>query len=63
MQLEAALKFAAKTVKARGHVWSEADVEQGSVPFEQDFCLGFAVLTAVTTKNAVFWDVTPCGFL
>jgi hypothetical protein len=21
----------------------------------------FEVFTAVTTKNAVFWDVTPCG--
>jgi hypothetical protein len=21
----------------------------------------FAVFTAVTMKNAVFWDVTPCG--
>jgi hypothetical protein len=21
----------------------------------------FEVLTAVTMKNAVFWDVTPCG--
>jgi hypothetical protein len=22
----------------------------------------FEVLTAVTMKNAVFWDVTPCGY-
>jgi hypothetical protein len=24
-------------------------------------CLRFEVFTAVTMKNAVFWDVTPCG--
>jgi hypothetical protein len=23
--------------------------------------VGFEVFTAVTMKNAVFWDVTPCG--
>jgi hypothetical protein len=23
---------------------------------------GFLVFTAVTMKNAIFWDVTPCGF-
>jgi hypothetical protein len=22
---------------------------------------GFEVITAVTVKNGVFWDVTPCG--
>jgi hypothetical protein len=22
----------------------------------------YKVFTAVTTKNAVFWDVTPCGY-
>jgi hypothetical protein len=22
---------------------------------------GFEVFTAVTMKNGVFWDVTPCG--
>jgi hypothetical protein len=25
------------------------------------FCVRFEVSTAVTMKNAVFWDVTPCG--
>jgi hypothetical protein len=25
------------------------------------FCVGFEVFTAVTTKNAVFWDVAPCS--
>jgi hypothetical protein len=25
--------------------------------------VGFEVFTAVTMKNAVFWDVTPCGFI
>jgi hypothetical protein len=25
--------------------------------------VGFEVFTAVTMKNAVFWDVAPCGFL
>jgi hypothetical protein len=25
------------------------------------FCVRFEVFTAVTKKNAVFWDVTPCG--
>jgi hypothetical protein len=24
---------------------------------------GLEVLTAVTMKNAVFWDVAPCGFI
>jgi hypothetical protein len=24
--------------------------------------LGFEAFTAVIMKNAVFWDVTPCGF-
>jgi hypothetical protein len=27
----------------------------------QCFCLRFDVITAVTMKNVVFWDVTPCG--
>jgi hypothetical protein len=26
-------------------------------------CVGFEVFTAVTMKNAVFWDVAPCGFI
>jgi hypothetical protein len=25
------------------------------------FIVRFEIFTAVTTKNAVFWDVTPCG--
>jgi hypothetical protein len=25
------------------------------------FCVRFEVFTAVTMKNGVFWDVTPCG--
>jgi hypothetical protein len=25
--------------------------------------VGFEVFTAVTVKNAVFWDVVPCGFI
>jgi hypothetical protein len=24
-------------------------------------CVGFEVFTAVTMKNGVFWDITPCG--
>jgi hypothetical protein len=24
-------------------------------------CVKFEVFTAVTMKNGVFWDVTPCG--
>jgi hypothetical protein len=28
---------------------------------EKQFCVGFGVFTAVAMKNAVFWDVTPCG--
>jgi hypothetical protein len=24
-------------------------------------CVRFEVFTAVTMKNAIFWDVTPCG--
>jgi hypothetical protein len=26
-------------------------------------CVRFEVFTAVTMKNGVFWDVTPCGIL
>jgi hypothetical protein len=25
-----------------------------------NYCVRFEVFTAVTMKNAVFWDVTPC---
>jgi recombination DNA repair RAD52 pathway protein len=25
------------------------------------YCVRFEVFTAVTMKNGVFWDVTPCG--
>jgi hypothetical protein len=25
--------------------------------------VGFEVFTAVTMKNAVFWDVAPCGYI
>jgi hypothetical protein len=25
-------------------------------------CVTFEVFTAVTMKNAVFWDVAPCGY-
>jgi hypothetical protein len=25
------------------------------------YCVRFEVFTAVTMKNVVFWDVTPCG--
>jgi hypothetical protein len=31
------------------------------VKYEQNFYIKFDVFTAVTTKNGVFWDVTPCG--
>jgi hypothetical protein len=24
-------------------------------------CFGFEILTAVTMKSGIFWDVTPCG--
>jgi hypothetical protein len=24
-------------------------------------CVRFEIFTAVTMKNGVFWDVTPCG--
>jgi hypothetical protein len=27
----------------------------------QPFFLGFEVSTVVTMKNAILWDVTPCG--
>jgi hypothetical protein len=29
---------------------------------EQNLYVRFEVFTAVTMKNDVFWDVTPCGF-
>jgi hypothetical protein len=28
---------------------------------EEKILVRFEVFTAVTTKNGVFWDVTPCG--
>jgi hypothetical protein len=28
---------------------------------ERNACVRFEVFTAVTLKNGVFWDVTPCG--
>jgi hypothetical protein len=37
------------------------DVTNDSHLFEQKYCLRFEVFTAVTMKNAVFWDVRPCG--
>jgi hypothetical protein len=27
------------------------------------YYVGFEVFTAVTMENALFWDVTPCGFV
>jgi hypothetical protein len=30
-------------------------------PLHADSCVRFEVFTAVTMKNGVFWDVTPCG--
>jgi hypothetical protein len=30
---------------------------------DEETCVGFKVSTAVTMKNAVFWDVAPCGFI
>jgi hypothetical protein len=32
------------------------------VPLKPLWEVTFEVFTAVTMKNAVFWDVTPCGF-
>jgi hypothetical protein len=29
---------------------------------EPSFYIGFEVFMAVTMKNAIFWDVAPCGF-
>jgi hypothetical protein len=28
---------------------------------QNSFCVRFEVVTALTMKNDVFWDVTPCG--
>jgi hypothetical protein len=33
------------------------------VRYELSFYIRFEVFTAVTMKNGVFWDVTPCGFV
>jgi hypothetical protein len=30
-------------------------------PMKMSRCIRFEVFTAVTMKNSVFWDVTPCG--
>jgi uncharacterized integral membrane protein len=31
--------------------------------FNNVIFVGFEVFTAATMKNAVFWDVAPCGFI
>jgi hypothetical protein len=36
------------------------EVEYRHEKLRQDY-IEFEVFTAVTMKNAVFWDVTPCG--
>jgi hypothetical protein len=33
-----------------------------SIHFRILYCVRFEVFTAVTVKNAAFWDVTPCSF-
>jgi hypothetical protein len=33
-----------------------------SVPSTK-FCVRFEVLTAVTVKNTIFWDVMPCNLV
>jgi hypothetical protein len=33
------------------------------IEYEYDLKVRFEVLMAVTTKNAIFWDVTPCGLV
>jgi hypothetical protein len=30
---------------------------------KEDDYLGFEVFKAVATKNAIFWDVAPCGII
>jgi hypothetical protein len=32
-----------------------------NLPYEPESVVRFEVFTAVTMKNGVFWDVTPCG--
>jgi hypothetical protein len=43
-------------------VWAEMLVESSARKRKRDEVLyDFEVFTAVIMKNAVFWDVTPCG--
>jgi hypothetical protein len=35
-------------------------VSMSSLPIEEDYARS-EIFTAVTMKNGVFWDVTPCG--
>jgi hypothetical protein len=36
-------------------------MSQLASPWNYRVCVRFEVFTAVTMKNGVFWDVTPCG--
>jgi hypothetical protein len=42
--------------KIHKYTWTSSDENL------QSNCVKFEVFTAVTMKNVVFWDVTPCGF-
>jgi hypothetical protein len=39
----------------RRHITSPLQIPAGKC------CVSFVIFTAVTIKNASFWDVTPCG--
>jgi hypothetical protein len=39
------------------HTWRDIEVDLRKISLH----LRFEVFTAVTMKNTVFWDVTPCG--
>jgi hypothetical protein len=34
---------------------------RSSILYQKNYSLRFEVFRAVTMKNIVFWDVTPCG--
>jgi hypothetical protein len=40
---------------------AESRMEVSKTVITLRFCIRFEVFTAVTMKNNVFWDVTPCG--
>jgi hypothetical protein len=47
--------------KLKSEVYPPRILTNGQVEICLNLCVRFEVLTAVTMKNAVFWDMAPCG--